>query len=885
MPRQPTVTEIRLKNIAACLTLAIPLLNELNDAFGPPFIPSISMTIQALIKSVEVYPLKKTIFQLAHTVPQEIKRNKRECASLMDNIHQVLCAIISSHMKSETVGALPPSMLHDIGKFTESEILHDIGDFKQTANRMHKELLELIETFSDANTLSERSSVYLGANESKNSSNSFSMLPSKPKIFHGCEQELTHIMKLLVQQLPKIAILGGGGMGKTSLARAALHHSDISARYEHRFFVSAEAATTSTELAELIGLHVGLNLALDLTKTVVRYFSEKSSCLLILNNLETVWEPLHSRVGVEEFLSLLSQVENLALMITMRGAERPAKVQWTHPFLMPLQPLSDDATRQTFLDITDNSDPMEEIDKVLQFTSNMPLAVDLIAHLADHEGLSNVFSRWEAEKTSLLSIGADRRSNLDVSIRLSLSSPRINSHSRELQILPSVLPNGPLDAELVQISLGITNILSCKAALQATSLVYRDSNQRILLLTPVREYIQQVLPPPQSLIQKYHGEQLAPVVTQITLNLANVQEVLQRGLYLGAPSLADMIYSVLSLNRFYRVIGRDHTVLMDSIQPVFPCPLNHQLETEFLTEVLKTGYYKKVVSEAIMAQAIMKFDHMTDILLESRLYEAVGIYSLYQCSDSSQATQYFKKALKLSELCEDSNQQCSVLIDIGWVNCWSGDYTAGRNNASAAKRLSKLSANFYQEANANQVGAACSRYLGKYKESAAHLLRAMELVALCGLSDGDLDHDIALGLAEIYLSLVTAREIFDKTSPMDAVMCDIVQAVGELKERRFRIAKVKFQECLQSTWGIHDEGACFCLEQLANINAWPASGSPCKWPIVYWGYAYKSQFKLALHKALLFIGDTFNANQDEITAANLYGIALGGFTSMDIHQS
>ncbi|KAF8145527.1 hypothetical protein K438DRAFT_1503458, partial [Mycena galopus ATCC 62051] len=288
----------------------------------------------------------------------------------------------------------------------------------------------------------------------------------------------------------RIAILGGGGMGKTSLARAALHHSDISARYEHRFFVSAEAVTTSTELAELIGLHVGLNPALDLTQAVIRYFSEKSSCVLILDNLETVWEPLHSRVGVEEFLSLLSQVENLALMITMQGAERPAKVQWTHPFLMPLQPLSDDAARQTFLDITDNSDPMEEIDQVLQFTSNMPLA-----------GLSNVLSRWETEKTSLLSIGADQRSNLDVSIRLSLSSPRINSHSRELLSLLSILPNGLSDAELVQINLGITNVLSCKAALQATSLVYRDSNQRILLLTPVREYIQQVLPPPQSLIQ------------------------------------------------------------------------------------------------------------------------------------------------------------------------------------------------------------------------------------------------------------------------------------------------------------------------------------------------------------------------------------------------
>ncbi|KAF8171776.1 hypothetical protein K438DRAFT_1773072 [Mycena galopus ATCC 62051] len=524
-----------------------------------------------------------------------------------------------------------------------------------------------------------------------------------------------------------------------------------------RFFVSTEAATTSTELAELIGLHVGLNLALDLTKAVVRYFSEKSSSLLILDNLETVWEPLHSRAGVEEFLSLLSHVENLALM---------------------------------------------EIDKVLKFTSNMPLAVDLIAHLADYEGLSNhplykitILCLSEAISNSA---GADRRSNLDVSIRLSLSSPRINSHSRELLSVLSILPNGLSDAELVQINFGITNILSCKAALQATSLVYRDSNQRILLLTP-----------------KYHGEQLLPVVTQITLNLANVKEVLQRGLYLGAPSLADMIYCVLSLNRFYRVTGRDHTVLMDSIQPVFPCPPDHQLETEFLTEVLKTGYYKKVVSEAVMAQAITKFDHITDVLLEC-------------------------------------------------------DYTAIWNNASAAKRLSKLSANFYQEANANQVGAACSRYLGKYKESAAQLLRARELVALCGLSGGDLDHDIALGLAEIYL---VKSEYAEARSGWRAERAEI------------RIAKIKFQEFLQSTWGIHDEGACFCPEQLANINAWPASGSPCKWPMVYLAYAYKSQLKLALHKALLFIGDTFNVNQDEITAANLHGIALIGFTSMDIHQS
>jgi hypothetical protein len=45
------------------------------------------------------------------------------------------------------------------------------------------------------------------------SSTSFSMLPSKPKIFHGCELEMGNIMKMLSQESPRIAILGGAGIG------------------------------------------------------------------------------------------------------------------------------------------------------------------------------------------------------------------------------------------------------------------------------------------------------------------------------------------------------------------------------------------------------------------------------------------------------------------------------------------------------------------------------------------------------------------------------------------------------------------------------------------------------------------------------------------------
>ena len=54
MPRLPTVTEIRLENLVACLTPAVTLLNELNDAFGSSFVQPISNTVASLLELVQV---------------------------------------------------------------------------------------------------------------------------------------------------------------------------------------------------------------------------------------------------------------------------------------------------------------------------------------------------------------------------------------------------------------------------------------------------------------------------------------------------------------------------------------------------------------------------------------------------------------------------------------------------------------------------------------------------------------------------------------------------------------------------------------------------------------------------------------------------------------
>jgi GTPase SAR1 family protein len=143
------------------------------------------------------------------------------------------------------------------------------------------------------------------------------MLPSEPKIFHGRESELSDILQLFSEGNPRITILGAGGIGKTSLARAVVHHQEMIDRYEqHRFFIACDSAGTKVELTALIGAQLGLKPGEDLTQPVVHHFSSSRPSLLILDNLETAWEPAKSRGDIEGFLCLLAQVDDLALIVS-----------------------------------------------------------------------------------------------------------------------------------------------------------------------------------------------------------------------------------------------------------------------------------------------------------------------------------------------------------------------------------------------------------------------------------------------------------------------------------------------------------------------------------------------------------------------------------------
>ncbi|KAJ6470390.1 hypothetical protein C8R45DRAFT_937302 [Mycena sanguinolenta] len=225
--------------------------------------------------------------------------------------------------------------------------------------------------------------------------------------------------------------------------------------------------------------------------------------------------------------------------------------------------------------------------------------------------------------------------------------------------------------------------------------------------------------------------------------------------------------------------------------------------------------------------------------------------------------------------------------------CHIGDYSTAELFAIEAKQIVEVAVNLHQSAFASHIQAGCARSLGNYPDSVMHLLSARKRLEICGLSRGYTDHITTASQAEIYLLKSEYTEAqknvwggLNKVTEIASMLgLPAIKAVLELREHKFDLAGINFQECLHVVQGLEASIEAVCLEHLANIRVWPATRLQSRWPLVYLSFAFRSKDNLALHKTLLFLGDILIANNDGETAFALYTVALEGFTQMDVHQS
>jgi GTPase SAR1 family protein len=137
----------------------------------------------------------------------------------------------------------------------------------------------------------------------------------------GRDNERCDVVDALLGTMPtRIAILGGGGMGKTTLALSTLHDLAVIDRYPLRHFVSCDAIPSVSALVSEVANALRIPPAKrDEHLIDVILSSFHGNTVLCLDNFETIWDNEAIRSGVEEFLSHLDHLPQLAIIITMRG--------------------------------------------------------------------------------------------------------------------------------------------------------------------------------------------------------------------------------------------------------------------------------------------------------------------------------------------------------------------------------------------------------------------------------------------------------------------------------------------------------------------------------------------------------------------------------------
>jgi len=294
------------------------------------------------------------------------------------------------------------------------------------------------------------------------------------------------VVNLLVKDAA-ILILGSSGIGKTTLALAAMSDERVIRAFrDRRYVVRCEAATSAQDVwRELAGLTgIGFSESLEELREAVLSFLESASAVVVLDNLEAPW--IVDLSGTEGLVESLGTT-GVTLVVTFNGRVRPFFRGWTHA--IELEPLSLDDSRALFLGLTGAKfadDP--RLLSLLDGLGGLPLAIELLAYRATSEpDLVRVSILWERDKTSLLKRqgGAGRQDSLADALNLSIAGPRLNDEARDALSTLAMLPSGMAHGDLGWLGDDGETAIS---DLRAVGLV-QDRNGRSCLLPPVREHV------------------------------------------------------------------------------------------------------------------------------------------------------------------------------------------------------------------------------------------------------------------------------------------------------------------------------------------------------------------------------------------------------------
>ncbi len=668
-------------------------------------------------------------------------------------------------------------------------------------------------------------------------------LPPRPPRCHGRKAEVDALVAALCAKTPSpTPLLGGPGMGKSTISLEALHDKRVAQRFgARRFFVRLEAAASGEAMVRELARGVGVEVETGGGDLVGRVLGElkREPAALMLDNLETPWWA--DQGTVEELLAQLGGVPSLALAVSLRGGKRPLKIRWGKTIEVGVLPPA--AARRTFLEIAGEhlgGDP--NLVGLLQAVDHVALAVELLAHQAEDEpDLAGLRRRWDRERTKLLQVGKkeDRLLNLGASLELSIQSGRMIEipAARRLLALLGILPDGIALEDLPAV---LEDGDAAAGCLRQVGLAAGRDERRLQLLAPVREHAAERCKPEADDLTRAGRHYLklaslgnragrkggAEAIARLSPELNNLEVVITRELESSEPGPA--ADAAVALGWLFCATGLGEKGLLERAEKAAREAGDGQREADCIKRLSDIAFYRSEHAEARSRyeQALPLYQRVGDLLGEANCIKSLGNIALDR-SEHAEARSRYERALPLYQRVGDLLGEANCIRSLGDIALRRSEHAEARSRYEQVLPLYQRVGSLLGEANCIKSLGDIALRRSEHAEARSRYEQALPLYQRVGDLLGEANcirslGDIALRRSEH----AEARSRYEQALPLFQRVGDLlgeancILGLGDIALARSEHAEARsrYEQALPLHQRVGDLlGEANCIQSLGDI--------------------------------------------------------------------